>query len=61
MRPGSPATLAAVKDDRYNVQESRSVRSPWVWRAFLLLSLVAVGVVIILLGNGNTGFASPGR
>jgi hypothetical protein len=46
-----------VKEDRYSVQDSRSVRSVWVWRAFLLMSLVALGVVIILAGNGKTGFA----
>jgi hypothetical protein len=46
-----------MKEDRYSVEASRSVRSPWVWRAFLLMSLLAVGVVIILAGNGKTGFA----
>jgi hypothetical protein len=46
-----------VKEDRYSVQDSRSVRSVWVWRGFLIMSLVALGVVIILAGNGKTGFA----
>lgn len=56
-----PATLPdvkpAAKDNRYSVQDSRSVRSPWVWRGFLMMSIVAVGVVIILLGNGLTTLA----
>lgn len=58
-----PATLPKVpgradgRDDRYSVGDSRSVRSPWVWRAFLVMSLVAFGVVIILLGNHKTGLA----
>jgi hypothetical protein len=34
------------------------VRSPWVWRAFFIMSLVAFGVVIILLGNHKAGFAA---
>lgn len=41
----------------WDVQESRSVRSVWVWRGFLLLSLVAIGFVIILADNGKTSFA----
>ena len=28
-----------MKDDRYSVRDSRSVRSPWVWRGFLMMSL----------------------
>ena len=50
-------TLGPVKEDRYSVQDSRSVRSVWVWRGFLMMSLVALGVVIILAGNGKTGYA----
>ncbi len=46
-----------MKQDRYSVGDSRSVRSPWVWRAFLMMTLLAVGIVIILAGNGKTGFA----
>jgi hypothetical protein len=64
MRGGAAATLRhprttlrSVKDDRYSVPDSRSVRSVWVWRAFFMMSLVAIGVAIILLGNGATGFA----
>lgn len=44
--------------DRYEVRESRSVRSVWVWRGFLLLSLVAVGIAITLASNGATTFAA---
>jgi len=55
---GSPrATLRAMSEDRYSVGDSRSVRSPWVWRAFLLMSLFAFGIVIILASSGNSGFA----
>ena len=50
-------TVGTVKEDRYSVEESRSVRSVWVWRGFLMMSLVALGVVIILAGNGKTGYA----
>ena len=54
----SRATLRAMKEDRYSVEDSRSVRSPWVWRAFLLMTCLAVGIVIILAGNGKTTYAA---
>ena len=47
-----------VADDRYNVRGSRSVQSVWVWRGFLLMSLVAVGIAIVLVGNGSDTFAA---
>lgn len=50
--------LAPVPDDRWSVQESRSVQSVWVWRGFLIMSLVAVGIVIIAATNGKTSFAA---
>jgi hypothetical protein len=57
LQPVKPAKpIKQGKDDRYVVQESRSVRSPWVWRAIFAMSLVAFGIVIILLANGKTGF-----
>jgi hypothetical protein len=46
------ASLEAVKDDRFSLDDSRFVRSVWVWRAFLLLAVLAVGVAIIFAGNG---------
>lgn len=30
----------------------------WVWRGFLLMSLIAIGIVIIAATNGKTGFAA---
>ena len=50
--------LAPVPDDRWSVDESRSVKTVWVWRAFFLMSLVAVGIAIILATNGKTTFAA---
>ena len=50
--------LATVPDDRWSVEESRTVRSVWVWRGFLLMSLVAVGIVIIFATNGKTTYAA---
>jgi len=55
-RPGR--NLHAVDDDRYDVRDSRSVRTPWVWRGFLLMSLVAAGIAIVLAGNGAATFAA---
>jgi len=52
------ATLRGVKGDRYSVGDSRSVRSPWIWRGFFVMALVAFGLVIILAANHNTGFAA---
>lgn len=47
-----------MPDDRWSVEESRTVRSVWVWRGFLLMSLVAVGIVIIFATNGKTTYAA---
>ncbi len=60
-RPAT-ATLPAVKaagkkGERYSVEESRAVRTPWVWRGFFMLSMLAIGVVLVMLGNGKTGLA----
>lgn len=46
-----------MPQDRWEVGDSRSVKSVWVWRAFLLLSLVALGIVILFATNGKTGLA----
>ena len=51
------SNLATVANERWKVEESRSVRSVWVWRGFLLMSLIAVGFTILLASNGDTSFA----
>lgn len=56
-KSATASNLATVPGDRYEVHQSRSVRSVWVWRAFLLMSLVALGIAILLAGNGATSFA----
>lgn len=57
-RPRRARSLRLVpSDDRYDVTSSRSVQTPWVWRGFLLMSLVAVGITIVLAGNGDGTFA----
>jgi len=48
------ATLPKVKDDQFSLEDSRFVRSVWVWRSFLMLSMVALGTAIIFAGNGLT-------
>ncbi len=55
--PSRPSPSRQSPDDRYSVPDSRSVRSPWVWRAFFVMSLLAFGVAIILVGNHKAGFA----
>ena len=47
-----------LSNDRWEVDESRTVRSVWAWRAFFLMSLVAVGIAIILATNGKTTYAA---
>lgn len=47
-----------MSDGRYSVPESRSVRSVWVWRGFVMMALVAIGIVIILAANGRTTYAA---
>lgn len=37
---------------------SRSIQSPWIWRGFLLLSLVALGLVIAFAASGHSLFAA---
>jgi hypothetical protein len=52
-----PSRLAAVADERWDVNESRSVKSVWVWRGFFLMSLLAIGIAIILGANHHATFA----
>jgi len=49
--------LALMGEGQFSVPESRAVRSVWVWRGFLMMSLVAFGVALILAGNGLGTFA----
>lgn len=54
----APAPAARpAKPERWEVQESRSVRSGWIWRGFLMLTLLAVGVAIIMAGNHHSTLA----
>ena len=48
------ATLQPVKDDRFSLEDSRFVRTTWVWRSFLMLSMVGIGIAIIFAGNGKS-------
>lgn len=57
-----PSNVAVVNHGRhdggrYDVRESRSVRSVWIWRGFLMLSLIAAGITIIMASNGLTSYA----
>jgi hypothetical protein len=48
--------LALMGEGGYDVGESWTVRSGWGWRAFFMMALVAIGVAIILAGNGAGTF-----
>ncbi len=62
-RRRSPATVKPVKPakepkgpkepDRFSLDDSRLVRSKMIWRAFFVLSLIALGAGIIFAGNGR--------
>ena len=66
-RPTPPAARAsdtgtgagAVKQSRFHLPDgSRSVQSPFVWRMFVFMSLIALGLGIFLLEVGTTTFAA---
>ena len=48
---------SAKSRERWDPKQSRSVQSGWIWRGFLMLSLLAVGVIIIMAGNHHTTLA----
>lgn len=57
-RPGpKPSALRVVSNEKWDVQQSRSVRSGWFWRGFLMLALLAVGVAIIMGSNHHGSLA----
>jgi hypothetical protein len=35
---------------------SRSVQSPWVWRGFFFMSLIALGVCLTFISGGQAGY-----
>jgi hypothetical protein len=49
--------LAFMGEGRYSVPDSRSVRSVWVWRGFLMMSFVALGLALVWWDNGLDTFA----
>lgn len=60
-KKGSPAASAKAakpaRSERWDLDDSRTVRSGWIWRGFLVLSLFAVGVALILNGNHHSDLA----
>jgi Flp pilus assembly protein TadB len=50
-------TASGKSQERWDPNQSRSVQSGWIWRGFLMLSLLAVGVIIIMAGNHHTTLA----
>ena len=37
---------------------SRSVQSPWVWRGFFFMSLIALGVCLTFVSGGQAGYGA---
>jgi hypothetical protein len=51
-------TTVASKSRRVSLPDgSRSVQSPFVWRLFVFMSLIAFGLCIMLASTGQTSFA----
>jgi hypothetical protein len=49
--------LQAMSNEKWEVKDSRSVRSGWIWRGFLMLALLAIGVAIIMGANHHAALA----
>lgn len=48
----------AISGEKWDVRESRSVRSAWIWRGFVMLALVALGIAILLgTSHRHTSYA----
>jgi hypothetical protein len=52
-----PATVAGATRSRLP-DGSRSVQSPWVWRGFLFMSLIAIGLCLTLVSAGDRLYAT---
>lgn len=52
-----PAKSTRPQSKEWAASESRSVRSGWVWRGFLMLTMLAVGVAIIMASNHHATLA----
>lgn len=46
--PSKAALRKAMSNEKWDVSESRSVRTGWIWRGFLVLSMFAVGIAITM-------------
>lgn len=60
-RARSPAARAEPPATRRRFgppDDSLSVRSPWVWRGFAAMALVALGLLLTFALDGHTGFAA---
>jgi len=40
-----------MSNEKWDVEQSKHIRSGWVWRGFFMLTLLAIGVSIIMFGN----------
>jgi hypothetical protein len=47
----------AMSSEPWDIQESRSVRTGWIWRGFLMLTLFAIGIAIIMLTTHHSTLA----
>lgn len=50
---GRPAPAKKDNNDTWDVDESRSVRSAWIWRGFLMMSMLAIGISILLFTSAH--------
>jgi len=58
MVKNSRSTVAAAPATRFRLPDgSRSVESPWVWRGFLFLAFIALGLCLTFVMGGQSMFA----
>ena len=55
MTPKAASTTRSSDNSRFRLPDgSRSAQSPWVWRGFLFLSLIALGLSITFAAGDQT-------
>jgi hypothetical protein len=47
----------AMSSEEWDIKQSRSVRTGWIWRGFFVLSLFAIGVAITMEANHHATLA----
>ncbi len=58
-RKPAPVRIPQTEGSRFRLPDgSRSVASPWVWRGFVLMAFIALGICLSLFLSANTTFGA---